>query len=437
MVALAGILAPDPEVLVLDEPTSFLDPEGRDRVLAALAGFSVRGGTTLLVTHDMEEAARAHRIVLLLEGKIAFAAEPGSFFSDSAMLETGHLVKPFGICLSQELEQAGHSLPDPHPEIHNMVNSVARLLGKSRGGLGIVGRDEISKLCHKREAGAAMEFEKVAFSYNTGSPDEREVLTGVDLDVMDRGLTVLCGANGSGKSTLLQLANGLLAPDGGRVLYRGQSLADLLKGKVKIPSLVGLLFQNPERQVFAETVFDDIAFGPRNLGLPEKETVERVHEAIGWAGIEEEFLSRSPFTLSGGQLRRVAIAGVLALRSRILVLDEPTDGLDPASSAMFFGKVREYGVQTDTSVLIATHSVPDPPVNIDSMAFLADGRIGACGEPAEVLFSASGAVPETFLPPHIKIQRDITDAGFSLPELSLDPDEVIENIVSLIADRSG
>ncbi len=436
MVALAGVLAPDPEVLVLDEPTSFLDPAGRERVLDALAGFLERGGTTLLVTHDMEEAARAHRIALLIEGKIVCIKEPWSFFADTSLLDAGWLVRPFGISLSQALSGAGYDFSRSPGQIHDLTDSVLKLLVTGQSERDI----QMKKTTDPHGKGAkdpALEFKKVAFSYNTGGPDEHRVLKGVDLDIIDSGLTVLCGANGSGKSTLLQLSNGLLHPDSGCVRFRGQALTDLLKGKENIPSLVGLLFQNPERQVFCETVFDDIAFGPRNLSLSEVETKERVSDAIGWVGIDEDLLSRSPFTLSGGQLRRVALAGVIALRSRVLVLDEPTDGLDPASSAMFVGRVRKYAEHTGTSVLIATHSVPDPPNGIDSIALLVDGRIAARGLPDEVFFSRSDALPEIFLPPHIRMQRKIADAGFGLPEFSLNSDEVVKNIVGLISDRSS
>ncbi len=435
MVALAGVLAPDPEILVLDEPTSFLDPAGRERVLHALAGFLERGGTTLLVTHDMEEAATAHRIALLIEGKIACIKEPWSFFADTALLEAGRLVKPFSISLFQALSEAGYNYQRSPGQVHDLTDSILALLGTGQSK-----RDsrvkEITDHYGQMAKDPALEFEKVAFSYNTGGPDEHQVLKGVDLDIVDSGLTALCGANGSGKSTLLQLSNGLLQPDSGRVRFHGQVLTDLLKGRENIPSLVGLLFQNPERQVFSETVFDDIAFGPRNLSLSEEEIEERVSDAIGWVGIDEDLLSRSPFTLSGGQLRRVAMAGVIALRSRVLVLDEPTDGLDPASSTMFLGRVRKYAEHTGTSVLIATHSVPDPPNDIDSIALLVDGRIAARGLPDEVFFSRSDALPEIFLPPHIKMQREIVNAGFDLTELSLDPEDAIRNIVKLISSRS-
>jgi len=435
MVALAGVLAPNPEVLVLDEPTSFLDPAGRERVFGALTGFLERGGTTLLVTHNMEEAARAHRIALLIEGKIACVKEPWSLFDDTSLLAAGRLVKPFIISLSQALSEAGYPLARFPDMIHDLTDSVLALIGTGHSKRDLRMK-EIRDQYHQSKKDTALEFEKVAFSYNTGSLDEREVLAGVDLDVVDSELTVLCGANGSGKSTLLQLSNGLLLPDSGCIRFRGQALIDLLKGREKIPSLVGLLFQNPERQVFSETVFDDIAFGPYNLGLTEEKTKERVSDAIGWAGIDEDLLSRSPFTLSGGQLRRVAIAGVIALRSRVLVLDEPTDGLDPASSALFLGRVKKYAEHTGTSVLMATHSVPDPPNDMDNIAFLMNGRIGACGLPDEVLFSPSDAFPGTFLPLYIRMQREIADAGYDLPELSLNPEDAIRNIVKLISSRS-
>ena len=435
MVALAGVLAPDPEVIVLDEPTSFLDPVGRELVMKALENISRKGRTVVLVTHDMEEATRAHRVALIINGRIECVRKPLDFFADSAVLDAGRIVKPFIIDLLEGLAGAGVKLERSLYSTGELAGLLSERFTRDAGVGGLL-KSGLPRFARGSADGDAVTFDSVSFAYDSGGPNEKKVLSGVDLSVQKGALALLCGANGSGKSTLLQLSNGLLTPDGGKVLCGGQDLAILMKRKVHIPSRVGLLFQNPERQVFSETVYDDIAFGPRNLGLKEDQVRKRVVEAALWTGIDEDLFERSPFTLSGGQLRRTAIAGVLALQSQVLVLDEPADGLDPASSVHFVRKVKEYALQTGTAVLMASHRVLDTPAELDTVAVLDGGTVALCGDPVHVLFSHSGVLPESFLPPHIRIQKELTDCGFSSAGHCLDRGEAVRNIITAVMENS-
>ena len=186
-----------------------------------------------------------------------------------------------------------------------------------------------------------------------------DVLKGIDLDIRKGEFASIMGASGSGKSTLVQHMNGLLKPTSGRVLFDGRDIWEDPKFTRQIRFHVGLVFQYPEYQLFEETCYKDIAFGPRNMGLDEAEIDRRVHEAADFVGLDEALLQRSPFELSGGQKRRVAVAGVMAMKPRILVLDEPAAGLDPEGRDDILSEVKEYHKKTGTTVLLVSHSMED------------------------------------------------------------------------------
>jgi energy-coupling factor transport system ATP-binding protein len=224
------------------------------------------------------------------------------------------------------------------------------------------------------------------------------------------------GANGSGKSTLLTLLAGLARPDRGEVrLRRGRA---------------AMVFQSPERQLFGETVAEDIAFGPRNLGVAEKEIAGRVARAAALVELDPPLLGRSPFHLSGGQQRRAALAGVLAMEPAVLVLDEPADGLDPAGAARLLAMLRDIARETGAAVLAASHAVPEQVGAFDRILVLAEGRIAAAGSPATVL--ASGALPDAFLPPHLRAQKALAAMGYRPGRTALSVEEAVESMVGAI-----
>ena len=225
--------------------------------------------------------------------------------------------------------------------------------------------------------------------YNPDSPLEARALDQVNLEVRDGEFLGLIGSTGSGKSTLIQHLNGLLRPTSGRVLVNDVEITATSKGSLKaVRKKVGLVFQYPEHQLFEETVRRDVGFGPRNLGLGPEEVEERVREAITMVGLPETVLERSPFELSGGQVRRVAIAGVLAMRPKVLILDEPTAGLDPRGREEILGQVRRLHRDFGLTVVLVSHSMEDVARLAQRLVVLHRGRVALEGLPREVFSHA-------------------------------------------------
>ena len=262
-----------------------------------------------------------------------------------------------------------------------------------------------------------IKLEGLSHTYQGGSPFQSTALHDVNLVIEDRDLLALIGHTGSGKSTLAQHLNGLLQPTSGRVLLDGQDINEKSSDKRALRFAVGLVFQYPEHQLFEETVKKDIGFGPRNMGLGEAEVDARVREAMDKIGLPyDEIAEKSPFELSGGQMRRVALAGVLAMRPRILVLDEPTAGLDPRARDFLLNDVRRLHAE-GTSVVMISHSMDDVARLATRVAVLEKGRLVMQGSPGEIFarvdkLSAMGLdVPQAS-----RLRYLLAESGIELPE---------------------
>ena len=221
----------------------------------------------------------------------------------------------------------------------------------------------------------AVELDHVSFTYSRNMPGAVPALDDVSLSVKSGGITGLIGHTGSGKSTLVQLLNGLLKPDSGTVLLDGHDIWAEPKKIREIRFKAGLVMQYPEYQLFAETVAEDIAFGPKNMGLEKDELDRRVREAARFAGLADDLLQKSPFDLSGGQKRRAALAGVIAMRPKILILDEPAAGLDPAGRRDILGGIKRFSRESGTTVLIVSHSMEDMAMYCDDIIVMAHAKI--------------------------------------------------------------
>lgn len=233
-----------------------------------------------------------------------------------------------------------------------------------------------------------LRLEHITYRYSAGTPFEVKALDDVTLDIRRGRITGLIGHTGSGKSTLVQLLNGLTRPEAGRVLLDGQDIWQDPKQIGKVRFHVGLVMQYPEYQLFEETVRADIAFGPRNMQLSGEEIAERVDEAAAFAGVDPSLMDKSPFDLSGGQKRRVAIAGIMAMRPEVLVLDEPAAGLDPQGRRDIFGGIRAYNRETGSTVVIVSHSMEDMAQYCDDVAVMAHARLLMTGTRDEVFARA-------------------------------------------------
>ncbi|HHW94336.1 MAG TPA: energy-coupling factor transporter ATPase [Mogibacterium sp.] len=276
----------------------------------------------------------------------------------------------------------------------------------------------------------SIEIKNLKYVYNPGLPGETVALDDVSLTISEGEMVGIIGHTGSGKSTLLQHMNGLLKPDSGHVFVDGECITDDKTDLVDIRRRVGLVFQYPEYQLFEETVVDDVAFGPKNLGIEGEELKKTVREAIEIVGLDyEEIKDSSPFELSGGMKRRVAIAGVIAMRPSVLILDEPTAGLDPTAHRDILSMIRRINEEKEITIILVSHNMGDIAKMCDRVIVMENGKIVLEGRPREIF--TQDALLESMgldVPPALDIMRKISKSidGFTSSALTLD--EAAEDI---------
>lgn len=264
---------------------------------------------------------------------------------------------------------------------------------------------------------ATLTLENVSYVYGEKTPFEVKALDDVSLTVREGSITGIIGHTGSGKSTMVQLFNGLEKPMSGRVLLDGKDIWSEPKKMREIRFRVGLVMQYPEYQLFEETVRADIAFGPRNMGLDESEIEARVREAVALVGLDESELDRSPFDLSGGQRRRAAIAGIMAMRPEVLVLDEPAAGLDPRGRDAILAGIRNYNKKTGATVVIVSHSMEDMAVYCDDLIVMANAKVFLSGSRDEVFCHAKELMGVGLDVPQItRLAMLLKERGVALPD---------------------
>lgn len=419
-VALAGVLAMEPRVLILDEASSMLDPRGRKGLMKACRALHDRGMTIVMITHFMEEAAEADRVAVFQAGRVAMLGTPEEILTRADELAQLNLDMPASCCLGRALREKGVSVCAQVREA-DMVAEIAQAYAEWNGtniagqpfasdshvldnassaADGIAASEpviEISHLSHSYSL-SARERRRWRKRSTTADASSKQALWGDDPNspwaLRDVSLTVrrgeflgLAGHTGSGKSTLVQHLNGLIRPQEGSVNALGLDLSNK-KDAAAVKAKVGVVFQYPERQLFAETVAQDVAFGPRNLGLPQDEVARRVASSLARVGLDLAAIGdKSPFELSGGQQRRVAFAGVLAMEPEVLVLDEPMAGLDPAARRDFLGLIGRLHREGLTVVMVS-HSMDDLANCCDRIVVMNEGAVFAEGTPAQVFARA-------------------------------------------------
>ena len=420
-VALAGVLAMEPRMLILDEASSMLDPRGRQGLMKACRALHDRGMTIVMITHFMEEAAEADRVAVFQAGRVAMLGKPEEILTRADELAQLNLDMPVSCCLGRALREKGVSVCAQVREA-DMVAEIAQAYAE-RSGTDIAGQPSTSD-SHVLDNGSSaadgiaasepvIEISHLSHSYSlsarerrrwrkrstTADASSKQALWGNDPNspwaLRDVSLTVrrgeflgLAGHTGSGKSTLVQHLNGLIRPQEGSVCALGLDLSNK-KDAAAVKAKVGVVFQYPERQLFAETVAQDVAFGPRNLGLPQDEVARRVASSLARVGLDLAAIGdKNPFELSGGQQRRVAFAGVLAMEPEVLVLDEPMAGLDPAARRDFLeliGRLHDEGL----TVVMVSHSMDDLANCCDRIVVMNEGAVFAEGTPAQVFAHAN------------------------------------------------
>lgn len=280
-------------------------------------------------------------------------------------------------------------------------------------------------------------FREVSHTYQPGTPFEWHALDRVSLDIPDGQFWGIIGPTGSGKSTLIQHMNGLLRPTAGQVLVDSIDLSDKKADLRQVRQRVGLVFQYPEHQLFAETIYEEIAFGPRNMRLDAAEVEKRVFRAMERVGLDPAMRERSPFGLSGGQARRVALAGVLAMEPRTLILDEPTAGLDPRGREELLALIRSFPGMGMTVVLVS-HSMDDVALNADQVLVMHKGKVYMQGTPSE-LFSRRAELEAIGLgvPAAVQVMDLLRERGWSLPQGVVTIDEAVAAIKAALGGGGG
>lgn len=419
-VALAGVLAMEPRVLILDEASSMLDPRGRKGLMKACHALHDRGMTIVMITHFMEEAAEADRVAVFRAGHVAMLGTPEEILTRADELAQLNLDMPESCRLGRSLRAKGVPVCAQVREA-DMVAEIAQAYAE-RSGAGIAGQSSVSD-SHVLDNGSSaadgiaasepvIEISHLSHSYSlsarerrrwrkrstTADTSNKQALWGTDPSspwaLRDVSLTVrrgeflgLAGHTGSGKSTLVQHLNGLIRPQEGSVRALGLDLSNK-KDAAAVKAKVGVVFQYPERQLFAETVAQDVAFGPHNLGLPQDEVDRRVESSLSRVGLDLSTVGdKSPFELSGGQQRRVAFAGVLAMEPEVLVLDEPMAGLDPAARRDFLELIDRLH-RDGLTVVMVSHSMDDLANCCDRIVVMNEGAVFAEGTPAQVFAHA-------------------------------------------------
>lgn len=277
-----------------------------------------------------------------------------------------------------------------------------------------------------------IEVRNLTHIYSPNTPFERTAVKEVNISVQAGEFIGIIGRTGSGKSTLIQHLNGLLKPDSGEVLFEGENIWKDKAFTRSIRAKVGLVFQYPEYQLFEETVYQDIAFGPKNMGLSEEEVDRRVMRAAGFVGLTERRLKKSPFDLSGGQKRRAAIAGVIAMEPQVLILDEPTAGLDAAGRDGILQNIRAYQKAQNAAIIMVSHSMEEVAAMADRLIVMKDGTVDMIGTPQEV-FSQPQRLKEMGLdvPQVTEVFLRLRDMGIDVPESVYTLSQAKEALLSL------
>ncbi len=438
-VAIAGVIAMKPECMVLDEPTAMLDPIGRQEVIDVVKKLNKEEViTTVLITHFMDEAVQADRVVVIDRGRIVMDASPREVFVKVDELKAIGLDVPQVTELQYLLKKAGVSIGNNVLMVDECVNMLEKLLeNKGHKGTDIMSREPFARHDNLPIAiPTAIKVEGLSYTYMSGSPFERQALQDININISKGEYLGIIGHTGSGKTTLVQHFNGLLKPTKGRVIVNDIDINSKGAKTKGIRNRVGLVFQYPEHQLFEETVYDDIAFAPKNLGLSDSEVRQRVLETIRITGLGEGILYKSPYDLSGGQKRRVAIAGVLAMKPDILILDEPTAGLDPSGREEILMQIKNMRDKLGITVILVSHNMEDIAKYVDGIIVMHSGSVFMKGEKAEI-FKRSDTLRGIGLgiPQITQVFQSLKNKGFKVAEDIFTVNSAKNEILSLIKGR--
>lgn len=418
-VAIASSLAMKSKCIVLDEPTAMLDPQCRKEVMDITKSLNENENiTVILITHHMNEAIMAKKVVVIDDGKIALQGTPREVFSNVEQIKKLKLDMPQIMELSYELYKCGKfdrydiltidefikELEKRGLEKHKIKNSDGidgnikesidekveenikdnveekyfsneiEKISKSQNDKDTADRED-TEVTGNKDIEPILSLNNVSLKYEENTSMEVKALDDISLDIYNDEFIGIIGHTGSGKSSLVQVMNGLINATDGNVTYKGENIQDKSFDKKRLHLDVGLVFQYPESQLFEETVLKDVMFGPLNKGMSEEEAKKAAKEALEMLGIGENYYNDSPFELSGGEKRRIAIAGVLAMNPEIIILDEPTAGLDPMSRNNLLNSLKRLQTDKTKTIIIVSHNMEDMANYVERLIVMNDGRV--------------------------------------------------------------
>ena len=391
-VAIASSLAMKPKCIVLDEPTAMLDPQGRKEVMDIIKSLNENENiTVILITHHMNEAIMAKKVVVIDDGKIALQGTPREVFSNVEQIKKLKLDMPQIMELSYELYKCGKFDRYDILTIDEFVKEIEKICN-SQNDKDIADKEdakdkedandiedtndtEDTEDTRNKSIEPILSLKNVSLKYEENTSMEVKALDDISLDIYNDEFIGIIGHTGSGKSSLVQVMNGLIKANGGEVTYKGENIQDKSFDKKRLHLDVGLVFQYPESQLFEETVLKDVMFGPLNKGMSEEEAKDAAKEALEMLGIGENYYNDSPFELSGGEKRRIAIAGVLAMNPEIIILDEPTAGLDPMSRNNLLNSLKRLQTDKEKTIIIVSHNMEDMANYVERLIVMNDGRV--------------------------------------------------------------
>lgn len=447
-IAIAGILAMHPDYIVLDEPTAMLDPKGRKEVMEALQRLNQEQEmTVILITHDMEEAALASRVILLADGQMRFDGRPEKFFGADALLAEMGMEAPLSYRVRKLIDSDvfEKKIGDARVE-EATIDKREKVAEYDKTGREWEASSELVDKKKNKKAEAEtdeknqdlLSLQHVSYIYSPGTAYEKVALDDVNLSLGKGEIVGLAGHTGSGKSTMIQLLNGLLKPTSGTVTFEGKDIHAKGYSGNYLRSKVGMVFQYPEHQMICDTVWEDVAFGPSKQGLTGEACETRVEEALRFVDLPEKYYQASPLQLSGGQKRRVAIAGVFAMHPEYIILDEPAAGLDAAGKREIFDRIRRMSREQGIGVLLVSHSMEDLAEYADRIIVLDDGKKILDDRPAQVfakretLADCGLDVPET-----VKLADKLRANGYQIPQNVIREKELLDYLGNCTNSTAG
>lgn len=386
-IAISGVLSMEPECIIFDEPTAMIDPEGRKEVLKAIYDLNrLKHITIIYITHFLDEVSKADYLYVMKQGAITLEGSPETLFKRPEQLTENNLELPFEISLIAELRKKGLNIPK---EIYTKQQLLEffKCMQQEEGFLFQEKKieNQQKKCIAETEKEKGIVLKNISYQYKKRSAEEaKDALKDVSLSIKSGEFVAIVGKTGSGKSTLIQHLNGLLQPQSGQYFFEGQDIWSKKYDLKKLRQKVALCFQYPEYQLFEETILKDIAFGPKNLGFDKKKCEEKARYAMKLVGLPAELEKVSPFSLSGGQKRRVALAGILAMEPEYLILDEPVAGMDAPGKKMLFELLHHLNKDKGITIVLVSHNMDDVAAYADRVLIMEDGTLKMDGTTREI-----------------------------------------------------